>query len=116
MDELFENGLGLAAALFVAACVLGVLWGKDGAGQPVKAVGDRVACGLFAMPLIAVAVYESFPGESKWWSVAAPLLCASTSRCLPDPTQILKGNLRNISRGTCFSARLPCMPSWRHVS
>jgi hypothetical protein len=76
MDELFENGLGLAAALFVAACVLGVLWGKDGAGHPIKAVGDRVACGLFAMPLIAVAVHENFPGESDWWSIVAPLpLC-----------------------------------------
>lgn len=44
MDEPFENGLGLAAALFVAACILGVLCGKDGAGHPVEAVGDRVAC------------------------------------------------------------------------
>ncbi|SDC79749.1 hypothetical protein SAMN05428966_102358 [Massilia sp. PDC64] len=73
MDELFENGLGLAAALFVAACVLGVLWGKDGQGQPIKAVGDRVACGLFAMPLVSMAVHENFPDISNWWSVAAPI-------------------------------------------
>jgi hypothetical protein len=76
MDELFENGLGLAAALFVAASVLGVLWGKDGAGQPVKAIGDRVACGLFAMPLIALSVHENFPAASPWWTIAAPIpLC-----------------------------------------
>jgi hypothetical protein len=64
--------LTLIPVLFVAASVLGILWGKEDKGE-VKAVGDRVACGLFAIPLISVAVHENFPLASRGWVVVAPL-------------------------------------------
>lgn len=73
MDLLSDNGIVFLAVLFVAASVLGVLWGKDGGGREIKAVGDRVACGLFAIPLISAAVHQAAPCASPLWVLAAPL-------------------------------------------
>ena len=72
MDELSDNGLAFVTVFFVAASVLGMLWGKDG-GQQIRAIGDRVACGLFAIPLISISVQQAFPYVSRAWVLLAPL-------------------------------------------
>lgn len=72
MELLSENGIAFLAVFFIAASVLGVLWEKD-KGREIEAVGDRVACGLFAIPLISAAVHQAAPCASAPWVLAAPL-------------------------------------------
>jgi hypothetical protein len=66
------NGLVFVTMVFVAASVLGMLWGKD-AGKDIKPIGDRVACGLFAIPLVSISVRQAFPGAPRAWILLAPL-------------------------------------------
>lgn len=72
MEKIWDNGLAFVTIFFVGASVLGMLWGKD-AGQRIKPVGDRVACGLLAIPLISVCVQQAFPGVPRAWVLVAPL-------------------------------------------
>lgn len=60
VEKLLENSAVWIAAVLVAACVLGRLFNKDDAAI-VKATGDRVMCGLLALPLIAHAVHGAYP-------------------------------------------------------
>jgi ABC-type dipeptide/oligopeptide/nickel transport system permease subunit len=74
MTELDEKVLGGVTAMLivlVVGAVFGRLHGSDGAA--VKAVGDRVACGLLAMPLISLAVHLAFPSARPAWILSAPL-------------------------------------------
>ncbi|HEX5056572.1 MAG TPA: hypothetical protein VFX02_08750 [Gammaproteobacteria bacterium] len=63
---------GIAALLLVliVGALFGRLHGSDGGA--VKPVGDRVACGLLALPLISIAVHLAFPGAHVAWALAAP--------------------------------------------
>jgi hypothetical protein len=72
VEKIWGNGLAFVTIFFVGACVLGMLWGKDDAKQ-IKPVGDRVACGLFAIPLISICVQQAFTGVPRAWILAAPL-------------------------------------------
>jgi hypothetical protein len=72
VEKIWDNGLAFVTLFFVAASVLGMLWGKEDEKQ-IKAIGDRVACGLFAVPLIAVSVQQTFPDAAPAWVLMAPL-------------------------------------------
>lgn len=71
------NGMQLLGGVSTLLLVLlvGTLFGRvhGSAGGEVKAVGDRVACGLLALPLISVAVRLAFPSAALVWALAAPL-------------------------------------------
>ena len=64
---------GVAALLLVL--VVGTLFGRlhGSTGGEVKACGDRVACGLLALPLISLAVHLVFPSANLAWALTAPL-------------------------------------------
>jgi hypothetical protein len=72
VDTIWGNGLAFVTMFFVAACVLGMLWKKD-PEQQIKAIGDRIACGLFALPLVSICVQRAFPNASRAWILLAPL-------------------------------------------
>lgn len=71
MDE--KEILGGVAALLVVL-VVGAVFGRVHGSEnaPVKALGDRVACGLLALPLISIAVFLAFPAAGLAWALAAP--------------------------------------------
>lgn len=73
MTERSELLGGVAAMLSVL--VVGAVFGRlHGAkGGSVEALGDRVACGLLAVPLISVTVRLAFPGATLPIELAAPL-------------------------------------------
>lgn len=64
---------GIATLLLVL--VVGTLFGRlhSSDSAEVKATGDRVACGLLAIPLISLAVRLAFPTVPIGWALAAPL-------------------------------------------
>jgi hypothetical protein len=60
---------------FIVLLLVGTIFrrlhgGGDGALDPL---GDRVACGLLAVPLIFLLVRLAFPKEDPGWALAAPL-------------------------------------------
>jgi hypothetical protein len=64
-------GVGSLLILLMIGAVFGRLHAKENSGfQPL---GDRVACGLFALPLISIAVRLLFPEVPVGWALAAPL-------------------------------------------
>jgi len=74
MTEIEEKVLGGVAALLivlVVGAVFGRLHGSDSAA--IKPIGDRVACGLLALPLISLAVRLAFPSAHLAWTLSAPL-------------------------------------------
>jgi hypothetical protein len=74
MTGIEEKVLGGVAALLivlVVGAVFGRLHGSDSAA--VKPIGDRVACGLLALPLISLAVRLAFPAAHLAWVLSAPL-------------------------------------------
>jgi hypothetical protein len=70
MTEILAGVTGLLLVLVVGA-LFGRLHGTDNA--PIKPIGDRVACGLLALPLISIAVRLAFPSAHIAWVLAAPL-------------------------------------------
>ncbi len=64
------SGVAALLAVLVVGAVFGRLHGSENA--PVKALGDRVACGLLSVPLISVAVALAFPSLNLAWALAAP--------------------------------------------
>jgi hypothetical protein len=73
-DKLLAGVAGLLLILIVGA-LFGRLHGSEGAG--LKPVGDRVACGLLALPLISIAVAFAFPTAGLAWILGAPLPLAT---------------------------------------
>lgn len=74
MTEFDEKVLGGIAALLivlVVGAVFGRLHGSDRVA--IKPIGDRVACGLLALPLISLAVRLAFPSAHIAWALFAPL-------------------------------------------
>lgn len=63
---------GIAALLLVliVGALFGRLHGSDGGA--IKPIGDRVACGLLALPLVSIAVRLAFPDIHMAWVLAAP--------------------------------------------
>lgn len=72
VEKIWGNGLAFVTIFFIGASVLGMLWEKDG-GHQIKPVGDRVAYGLFAIPLISICVQQALPGVPRAWVLVAPL-------------------------------------------
>jgi hypothetical protein len=70
MDEKVLGGLAGLIALFVSGAVFGRLVGETKAESP--AVGDRIMCGLLAIPLIAFAARYALPGVTLGWALAIP--------------------------------------------
>lgn len=67
-----EELAGVAALLLVL--IVGALFGRlhsSDAGT-IKPIGDRVACGLLALPLISIAVRLAFPSAHIAWVLVAP--------------------------------------------
>lgn len=64
---------GIATLLLVL--IVGTLFGRLHSSDTaeIKATGDRVACGLLAIPLISLAVRLAFPAAAVGWAIAAPL-------------------------------------------
>lgn len=70
-EEKVLAGVASMLTLLIVGAVFGRLHGADdSAGKPV---GDRVACGLFALPLITVCVRLAFPAAHVAWALSAPL-------------------------------------------
>jgi ABC-type arginine transport system permease subunit len=70
MDTTVLGGLAGLITLFISGAVFGRLHGAKANGT--TAIGDRVMCGLLALPLIALAVRFALPGISGRWAVVAP--------------------------------------------
>jgi len=70
------TGIATLMILLIVGAIFGRLHGKDEAGQ-VKAIGDRVACGLFALPLVSLSVCLAFPQAHLGWALSAPLPLAA---------------------------------------
>jgi hypothetical protein len=56
------TGLASLAVILLVGAVFGRLHGAS--GDKNAAIGDRVMCGLLALPLIALAIRLAFPGKS----------------------------------------------------
>ncbi len=70
MDTKILGGLAGLLTLFVSGAVFGRLHNsKTDKSTPV---GDRVMCGLLALPLIALAVRYALPEISGRWAIVAP--------------------------------------------
>jgi len=89
------GGVATLLAVLVVGAVFGRLHGTN-YGQ----IGDRVACGLFALPLIILAVHLAFPGACVLWLVLAPLPLAGYVALLAgtDKRMRISKNLSAISR------------------
>ena len=70
MVEKTLGGVAAIATLLLVGAVYGRVHGSE--GGTVKALGDRVASGLFAIPLISVCVHLAFPNANLGWALAAP--------------------------------------------
>ena len=70
-DEKVLAGVAGLLVILIVGTLFGRLHAKDDA--TIKPVGDRVACGLLALPLISVAVRLAFPSASLVWVLGAPL-------------------------------------------
>lgn len=71
VDEKTLGGIAAITTLLVICAVVGRLHGTENA--TVKPIGDRVAAGLLAIPLISVAVRLAFPSAHIGWALAAPV-------------------------------------------
>lgn len=70
-DEKVLGGIAALLLVLVVGTVFGRLHGSDSAA--IKPIGDRVACGLLALPLISLAVRLAFPSAHLAWALSAPL-------------------------------------------
>src|SRR5215468_9429604 len=69
-EDKILTGLGSLAIVLVAGAVFGRL---HGAGETKNvAIGDRVMCGLLALPLIALGIRLAFPQSSFFWALLGP--------------------------------------------
>lgn len=65
------GGITALLIILIVGAVFGRLHGSKGGLKPI---GDRVACGLFALPLISLAVRLAFPSAHLVWALLlAPL-------------------------------------------
>ena len=74
MVNIHEEILGGVAALGVAL-LSGAIFGRfhGAVGRDPTFIGDRVFCGLLAIPLAAVATRLAFPAASIGWSFVSPI-------------------------------------------
>jgi hypothetical protein len=86
-EDKILTGLASLAMILVAGAVFGRLHGT-GDNRNV-AIGDRVMCGLLALPLIALAIRLAFPRSSPYWMLLGPapvliytVLLATTEKTL----------------------------------
>jgi hypothetical protein len=70
-EEKVLGGIAALLIVLVAGAVFGRLHGSD--STAIKPIGDRVACGLLALPLISLAVRLAFPSAHLAWALSAPL-------------------------------------------
>jgi hypothetical protein len=69
-EDKIVTGLASLAMILVAGAVFGRL---HGAGETRNvAIGDRVMCGLLALPLIALGIRLAFPQSSFFWALHGP--------------------------------------------
>ena len=87
MNEAVNTALAGITIALLAGAVVGRLYPTDTRAGPV---GDRVFCGLLALPLIAVLTHQVFPEAHTAWKLLAPtpvaiyaLLLAGTDWKLP---------------------------------
>lgn len=66
MDDKILAGLAGLLTLFVS----GAVFDKLHAGS--TPIGDRVMCGLLAIPLVAIALRRAYPAISMKWAFVAP--------------------------------------------
>ena len=59
-----------AKAVLLVGAVFGRLHGAS--GDKNAAIGDRVMCGLLALPLIALAIRVAFPASPFFWALLGP--------------------------------------------
>lgn len=71
MEEKALVGIAAIMAILVVGAVLGRVHGEK--QDQVKAIGDRVMCGLLSLPLISVCVWRVFPQSHIFWVLASPL-------------------------------------------
>lgn len=71
MDEKVLAGMAGVVTLFISGAVFDRLHGPGQTGP--TAIGDRVMCGLIAIPLIAATAHYALPEVSLRWAVAAPI-------------------------------------------
>jgi ABC-type dipeptide/oligopeptide/nickel transport system permease subunit len=83
-DKVLAGIASLVVILLVGA-VFGRLHGAG--GDTHTAIGDRVMCGLLALPLIALAIRVAFPASPFFWALLGPapiliytVLLATTER------------------------------------
>lgn len=70
IDENVLVGVTALLLVLVVGTIFGRLHGSD--DTRIEPIGDRVACGLLALPLVTVAVSIAFPTVSLAWALAAP--------------------------------------------
>lgn len=59
---------------FIVLLLVGAIFRRlHGSVDALNPLGDRVACGLLAVPLIALLVRLAFPEQDPGWALAAPL-------------------------------------------
>ncbi|HJS07755.1 MAG TPA: hypothetical protein VJ809_08840 [Pirellulales bacterium] len=99
-----EELVGVSALLLIL--IVGALFGRlhGGGDGAVKAIGDRVACGLLALPLISIAVHLAIPGVHLGWVLAAPtplfvyvvlLACTDLKSASPDDKSRARKAIKN---------------------
>src|SRR6516164_9920672 len=64
------TGLASLAVILLVGAVFGRLHGAS--GDKNAAIGDRVMCGLLALPLIALAIRLAFPASPFFWALLGP--------------------------------------------
>ena len=70
-EDKILTGLASLAMILVAGAVFGRLYGTKEEDRRA-AVGDRVMCGLLALPLIALAIRLAFPRSAPYWMLLGP--------------------------------------------
>ena len=108
MTDLNEKVLGGVAALLavlVVGTVFGRLHGSSGSDTKLEPIGDRVACGLLALPLISLSVYLAFPCAHLAWVLSAPLPLAIYVLLLAGTDESIKWKVLKILRKN-FTAAL----------
>ncbi|OGP89036.1 MAG: hypothetical protein A2031_01825 [Deltaproteobacteria bacterium RBG_19FT_COMBO_43_11] len=70
-EEKVLGGVAVLLIMLVAGTVFGRVHGSNSA--TINPLGDRVACGLLALPLISLAVLLAFPSAHLVWALSAPL-------------------------------------------
>jgi hypothetical protein len=64
------TGLASLTVILLVGAVFGRLHGAS--GDKNAAIGDRVMCGLLALPLIALAIRLAFPASPFFWALLGP--------------------------------------------